>query len=154
FFRRMDLKRKFFLGVEQFNQQRKTWSVRNVAEDFLSMLAPEFVERFAFQRPIRGDTLRLRAIDNLPRFTDSLIWWQLLGEELSEFAAAPDAFLENGRESQRREGSGHSSEVRRFEIVDCESVNAKETVLWLLTADLGSLDEILFHVLAPGFDLV
>src|SRR5438045_864199 len=41
--RRMNLKRKIFLRVDQFAEDGKPWGVGNVSEDFGAMFAPEFV---------------------------------------------------------------------------------------------------------------
>src|ERR1700687_3462157 len=114
----MDLKRKFLLCIEQFNQKREPRAVRKGPENIDPMLAPKLVQRCAFERTIGNNTLRFRSIDNFPRLTDSFVEWHILAEEFREFAAAPYSLPENGLEgegSSSRTGGyrrDHRSEVR------------------------------------------
>src|SRR5215471_1060854 len=43
-FGRMYLQRQFLLRIENFDEQRKTWSIGHLSEDFLSALRPQFVQ--------------------------------------------------------------------------------------------------------------
>ena len=106
-FRRMNLERKFLVCIEQFYEQGKTRMIGRIAENFVSMLGPEFVQRFAFERAARDDTLRFGTIHQLPRFTDADTWRKLLAEFRFEPAPAPDSLHEN-----RVEGEGS----RDFEL--------------------------------------
>ena len=100
-FGRMNLQRKFFLRVEKFDQQRKSFAVGNVAEDRMSILPPKVVQRFTFERSVRDNALRLGSIDNFPRFADAHIRRQFFSEFGFKSAPAPHSFHEN-----RFEGEG------------------------------------------------
>ena len=49
--RRMNLQRQLLLRIENFDEQRKTWVLRNFTEHFPSMLGPQFMQRFPAHRP-------------------------------------------------------------------------------------------------------
>src|SRR2546421_3272765 len=66
FFRRMNLQGKFFLRIKQFDQQWKARRARNIAEDFLSMLAPKFVQGMTRERSVGDNALRFGAVDDFP----------------------------------------------------------------------------------------
>src|SRR5260370_33509179 len=98
----MHLQRKFFLGVEKFDQQRKSRRLRNVTENVMSILRPEFVQCFSVERWVRDDTPCLRAIDDFPRFADANIRRQLFSELRLETASAPHSFHEDRLEGEGR----------------------------------------------------
>src|SRR5437016_10024155 len=118
----MYLQRESFLGVEQFDQQRKPRGLWNVAENVMSILRPKFVQRFSFERSACDNALRLRAIDNFPRFADASIRWQFFSELRVETASAPHSLHEDRLEGERRCHCG-------WRIVDCRLANAKDTVV-------------------------
>jgi hypothetical protein len=94
--------------IENFDEQRKTWSLGNIPKDFLSMLRPQFVQSSSAQRAAGRDALRFGTIDNFPRFTDTLLWWQLFVKFGFEASPAPHPLDEN-----RLEGEGSSDFVPR-----------------------------------------
>src|SRR4029453_17822142 len=98
----MNLQRKFFTRVENFDEQRKACRVGNPTEDRLSILYPEFVQCFALQRSITHDTLRFRTIDNLPRFADRDIRRELFAVQIRKSMSAPNPFLEKWFERYSR----------------------------------------------------
>ena len=107
-FRRMHLKRQLLLRIENFDEQRKAWSVGNVPKDFLSLLRPQFVQSSSAQRAAGHDALRFGTIDNFPRFTDTLLRWKLFVKIGFEAPPAPHSLDEN-----RLEGEGSSDFVPR-----------------------------------------
>src|SRR6266404_4103868 len=86
----------------------------------MSMLRPEIVQRFAAKRPVRDNALRLRSINDFPRFADACIRRQFFPEFGFEPAAAPNSFHEDWFEGEGRCHGG-------WQIVDCSLGNAKET---------------------------
>src|SRR5260370_23503134 len=118
----MHLQRESFLGVEQFDQQRKPRRLWNVAENGLSISRPKFVQSFAAQRSVCDHTMRFQSIDNFPRFADASIRRQLFSELRLETASTPHSFHED-----RLEGEGRCH--CRWRIVDCRLANAKDTVV-------------------------
>src|SRR5438552_1849393 len=108
FFGRMNLQRKFFLRVEQFDEQRKSRRVWNFTKNQSSIFGPKFVQGFSVRRSVAHDTLRFFAIDDLPGFTDARVRRQIFPELRLKATPAPDSFYENGLEG---EGSylGHLS---------------------------------------------
>src|SRR5579885_1388017 len=65
------------------------------------MTGPQLVQGRAPQRTIAHDALRLRSIDDFPRFADALVWRQFFSEKIGKPPPSPNAFYEN-----RLEGEG------------------------------------------------
>jgi hypothetical protein len=61
----------------------------------LSVLAPKLVQRFPFEWTVAHNTLSFGSIDNFPRLADLFVRRQFFPKQLSEFAAAPNALLED-----------------------------------------------------------
>src|SRR5262245_46660330 len=91
------------MRIENLDEQRKTWAVRKFTEDFLSVLAPQFVQTFSAQRPTRHDALRFGAIDDFPRLADALLRRKLFLKFGFEPSPAPHSLDENWFEGK---GSG------------------------------------------------
>jgi hypothetical protein len=104
--RRMHLQRQLFLRIENFDEQRKTWSLGNIPKDFVSLLGPQFVQSSSAQRAAGHDALRFGTIDNFPRFTDTLLRRKLFVKFGFEAPPAPHSLDEN-----RLEGEGSSDFV-------------------------------------------
>jgi hypothetical protein len=104
--RRMNLQRQLFLRIEDFDEQRKTWSLGNLPKDFVSLLGPQFVQSSSAQRAAGHDALRFGTIDNFPRFTDTLLRRKLFVKFGFEAPPAPHSLDEN-----RLEGEGSSDFV-------------------------------------------
>ena len=68
------------------------------------------------QRTTSHHALRLRPIDNLPRFANALAGGNVFAEELAQFSAAPDALLENRFEDKRCSKGCHFSEDQTANI--------------------------------------
>jgi len=99
---RVDLQRKFFLRVEQFDEQREAAVERvGIAQQFAGVIFHKPTEVLAGKRAIGNDTGVAGPVADFPRFTDGLVGRQLLAVEPRQIAPAPDALLEN-----RTEGEG------------------------------------------------
>ena len=104
-FRRMNLQGKLFPRIKQFDEKRESGErtrlaccFRRHAENLLSVLTPNLVQTFAFQKTVTHNALRFGTVDDFPRFADLLSGRQLFAEELAKFLAAPDSLHENGLE--------------------------------------------------------
>ena len=73
FFGRMNLQGKLLMCVEKFDEQWKSRSVGNRAEDRRSMLDPQFMQSFAFESPARDNALCFGTINNFPRLANALL---------------------------------------------------------------------------------
>jgi hypothetical protein len=102
----MHLKRQLLLRIEKLDEQRKTWRVGNVPEDFLALLRPQFVQRSSAQRAVDDDALRFGTIDNFPRLADTLLRWKFFVKFGFEAPPTPHSLDEN-----RFEGEGTSDFV-------------------------------------------
>ena len=97
----MDLHRKLLMGIEQFDQQRKSLALWKVAENISLVILPEIVQSLSTERPTQNNTLGFRSIADLPSFADLRSRWQLLAVDFFETSPSPDSLHENGRELQR-----------------------------------------------------
>src|SRR5437867_4328636 len=100
FFRWMNLQRKFFLCVEQFDEQRKSRCVWNFTKNQSSILGPKFLQLFSTQRTVADDALRFWAIDDFPRFANANFCRQFFPELRLKATPAPHSFHENGLEGE------------------------------------------------------
>ena len=97
----MNLEGEILLGIEQFEEKRKSKRIANLAEDLLAVFEPQFVQRRTAEWPIMVDALRLRPIDDLPGLSDWNRRWQPFPVKRFQAASAPDAFHEDRLEHQR-----------------------------------------------------
>ena len=108
--RRMHLQRKPFLGIKDFDQQRKTSTFKpRRAQQFSGVMFHQPVQVPARQRPVGDNAHVARPVADLPRFTNGHAWRQRLAVKLRQLAPAPDSFLKNGIE---RQGVKHGSESK------------------------------------------
>ncbi len=87
--RGMDLKRKFLLGVEDFEEKRKARRVRDFAEDLRAVMLPEMVQGLPAPRADADDALRFGTIDDLPRFADAKAGRQMFCRTRSRAGGRP-----------------------------------------------------------------
>jgi len=114
----MYLKRKFFFGIENFDQQRKSpIQRRGFAHQFGTMMLHEPMQILSSERAVDNFTLNVRAIANFPGFADRNIRRKRLPIEALDVASAPDAFLKDRLENERIQ----HAQLRRggFALGDC-----------------------------------
>jgi VanZ family protein len=96
------LERKRFTSIEQFRQDRETRGVIEIlAKNFHAMVSPKLMQRFSRPWTLPNDALRLRAIDELPRFANIFARRQFLSEASLQFAPAPNSLHQNRLKGER-----------------------------------------------------
>jgi hypothetical protein len=96
----MNLNGKLRVGIEQLEEERKTWLRMMPAEESCSFCANQFRERFAGERAVTDDALIFAVIDDLPTLGIVAMRADGLAEDLFESAAAPEVTTKEGLETE------------------------------------------------------
>ena len=99
----MNLNRELRVGVEQFEEERKTWLRMMASEQCCAVCANQFREGLAAERAVTDNTLIFAVIDDLPTFSIVTVRTDGFAEDLFESPAAPEIATKDGLETERIE---------------------------------------------------
>jgi hypothetical protein len=106
--RRMDLKGKLVLRIDDLHEQRKLFSVRFLrAEQFRRVMFHQPLQVLARERAVGDDADIAGAIGNFPGLADGRVGRQFFLVKAFQIAPAPDALFEDGVKCEWIERCGH-----------------------------------------------